>query len=164
MIYVQYLQLIIRQLLQNKNCFPTASHLPMIEEAVSFYNDDLPNPTIIDEDFCRWTSKWLFAPKDDRTDTIVKSLRECSPAALPNIYTLHELFATLPMSSCSCERSGSTLKHLNSYLRSSQTEERLSTLTLIHINYSDFNIDEICKRFLQKHPRRSEKASLLFNF
>ena len=136
----------------------------MIEEAVSFYNDDLPNPTIIDEEFCRWKSKWLLALTDDQPDTIVKSLKECSQAALPNIYTLIMLFATLPLSSCTCERSGCTLKHLNSYLMSTQTEERLSSLALIHINYSDFNIDEICKRFLQKHPHRLEKANLLFNF
>ena len=37
----------------------------MIEEAVTFYNDDLSNPTIIDEEFCRWKSKRLLAPKDD---------------------------------------------------------------------------------------------------
>ena len=146
------------------NSIKLTSSFGMIEEAVSFYNDDLPNPTIIDEEFCRWKSKWLLAHKDDRPDTIIKSLKECSQVALPNIYTLLKLFATLPLSSCSCERSGSTLKHLNSYLRSTQTEERLSSLALIHINSSDFNIDEICKWFLQKHPRRLEKASLLFNF
>ena len=60
----------------------------MIEKAVSFYNDDLPNSTIIDEEFCRWKSKWLLVPKDDRPDTIAKALKECSQAALPNIYML----------------------------------------------------------------------------
>ena len=30
-----------------------------IEEAVAFYTDDLSNPTIIDEEFCQWKSKWL---------------------------------------------------------------------------------------------------------
>ena len=114
----------------------------------NFINGDLLNSTIIDEEFCRWKSKWLLAPKDDRPDIIVKSLKEYSQAALSNIYTLLKLFATLPLISCSCKRSGSTLKHLNSYLRSTKTEDRLS-LALIHINYSDFNIDEICKRFLQ---------------
>ena len=54
-----------------------------------------------------------------------------------------------------------TCKWLNSYLRCTQTEERLSDLALIHYK---LNIDDECKRFVQKHPRILENASLLFNF
>ena len=51
---------------------PTSSFV-MIEEAVSFYHDDLPNPTIVDEDFFGWKSKCLLIRKGDHSDTIVKS-------------------------------------------------------------------------------------------
>ena len=30
-----------------------------IKEAIDFYADDLPNASIIDEEFCRWKSRWL---------------------------------------------------------------------------------------------------------
>ena len=36
-------------------------------------------------------------------------------------------------------------------------------LALIHINYeTEIDIDNVCKMFLQKHPRRMENSSLLF--
>ena len=36
-------------------------------------------------------------------------------------------------------------------------------LALIHINYeNESDIDNVCKMFLQKHPRRMENSSLLF--
>ncbi len=53
---------------------------------------------------------------------------------------------------------------LNNYMRSTQSEERLSSLAIIHVNYTDLDINEICKTFIQKHPRKLEKASLLLNF
>ena len=54
---------------------------------------DLPNPTIVDEEFCWWKSKWqLLVPKVDCPDTIVKSLKKSHQAALPNIYTILQVF------------------------------------------------------------------------
>ena len=140
------------------------SSFTKIEETVEFYIDDLPDPAIMDEEFCRWKSKWLAISKENRPDTKAKSLKQCPKTGLPNIFTLLQLFATLPLSSCSCERSGSALKRLNTYLRCTQTEERLSALALIHINYPDLNVDDVCKCFIKKHPRRMESASLLFDF
>ena len=36
-------------------------------------------------------------------------------------------------------------------------------LALIHIHYkTEIDIDNVCKNFLQKHPRRMENSSLLF--
>ena len=36
-------------------------------------------------------------------------------------------------------------------------------LALIHINYeTEIDIDNVCKMFLQKHPKRMENSSLLF--
>ena len=53
-----------------------------------------------------------------------------SQTALPN--TLYfKLSDTLPLSTCSTEILGSTINHLNNYLKSTQTEERHSSYTLI---------------------------------
>ena len=125
------------------------SSLTDIQEAVQFYSDDLINSEIVDEEFCRWKSKWLHVSKEDRPGTLSDSLKKCCPSSLPNIYTLLRLFATIPLSSCSCERSASALRRLNNYLRCSQAEERLSALALIHMNYdTDIDIDNACKYFL----------------
>ncbi len=96
----------IQELLPN-NITPTSSFV-MIEQVVSFYHEDLRNPTIVDEEFCRWKSKWILIPVRERPDTIAKSLKKCPQQSLSNIWTILKLFATLPLSSC--ERSGSTLK------------------------------------------------------
>ena len=80
---------------------------------------------------------------------------------LPNPGILDE---ELPLSSCACENSASVLRRLNTYLRCTQTEQRLSALALIHMNYEiEISVDDVCKTFLQKHPRKMEKANLLFD-
>ena len=66
------------------------------------------------------------------------------------------------LSSCSCERSASALRRLNTHLRCTQTEERLTALALIHTcsNYeSKIDVERVCKL---KFPRRMECGSLLF--
>ena len=30
-----------------------------LNTAIVFYSDDLPNPNILDEELCRWKTKWL---------------------------------------------------------------------------------------------------------
>ena len=107
------------------NITPSSSLLSSMNEAISFYCDDLPNANIVDEELCRWKSKWLLVPREDRPKTLTESMKNCCSKTFPNIFTLLH-FSTLPLSSCSCERSGSALKRLNNYLRCTQTEQRLN--------------------------------------
>ncbi len=124
----------------------TTSSLDDIRPTIAFYSEDLPNVEIIDEELHRWKSKWLHIPQNDRPKSLSETLKECDANALPNIFTLLKLFATLPLSSCCCERSGSSLRRLHNYLRATQTEERLSMLALINIKYEmEIDIDSVCK-------------------
>ena len=52
----------------------------------------------------------------------------------PDIYTILSLLLTLPMGSCSCERSFSALRLLKTWCRATMKEERPNglALTLIH--------------------------------
>jgi len=81
-----------------------------ISEGVDFYSDDLPNAAIVDEELSRWKSPWLAVPEKDRPQSLSAALKQCPPDTFPNIFTLLKLFATLPLSSCSCERSASALR------------------------------------------------------
>ena len=105
-----------------------------IQEAIDLYSDDLPNPNILDEEISRWRSKWLPIPQQDHPETLSEALKQCCSETLPNVSRLLRLFATIPLSSCSCERSASALKHLNTYLRCTQTGECLTALALIHMD------------------------------
>ena len=112
-----------------------ASSVCDIEQAGAFYSSDLPNASILDEELHLWKEKWLSVSAKDRPQTITACLKNCSLHTFPNIFNLLQLFATLPLSSCSCEQSGSALRRLKNYLRCTQKEERLTALGLVHTHY-----------------------------
>ena len=96
----------------------------------------------------------MAVPIDKRPQTLTESLKSVCHSGLP----------TIPLSSCSCERSASALRRLNTYMRSTQTEERISGLALIHCNYeTDIDVDEACKLFFKKHPRRMECGNIIYD-
>ena len=50
-------------------------------------------------------------------DSCAASLKACDPDDFPNQYILLKIAATLPVTSCECERSISTVGRLNNYMR-----------------------------------------------
>ena len=52
----------------------------------------------------------------------------------PAICVLLKIYATLPVTTATGERSFSTLKYLKNYLRSTMTEDRLNGLAHLYIN------------------------------
>ena len=73
-------------------------------------------------------------PTNITSDTTCMSIKEAVEFYsddLPNPDILDE---KLPLSSCACESSASVLRRLNTYLRCTQTEQRLSALALIHMH------------------------------
>lgn len=68
----------------------------------------------------------------------------------------------IPTTSCECERSASALRWLHTFNRVSMTQERLSSLALLHIHYlTDIDQEEVVDVFAKKHPRRLELGTLL---
>ena len=62
----------------------------------------------------------------------------CNPNIMPNIFTLLEILAALPVSTCTNERCFSTLHCLKTYLHNSTGNTLLNGLALlnIHRNYT----------------------------
>ena len=52
---------------------------------------------------------------------------------LPEFAKALKILAVIPATSCSAERSFSSLRRLKTYLRNSMGQERLSSLALLHI-------------------------------
>ena len=52
---------------------------------------------MFDEELHCWKSKWSKIPQNDRRISLNETLKECTPDALPNVFTLLKLFATLPL-------------------------------------------------------------------
>ena len=152
---VAYLQAVLPTYISEKSSFED------IEEAVDFYITDLPNPDIVDEEFARWKRKWINVPLTSRPQTL-KTCLAAEICTMLNICVLLQLFATLPLSTCSCKRSASALRRLNTYLRCTQSEDRRAAAALIHTNYSvSVDVNQVCKLFVQKYPRL-KAPSMLF--
>ena len=129
------------------------SAVDSIQEAVDFYEEDLPNSDVVDEEFACWKAKRLSVPAEERPSSLQECLQVCTTGSYPNLTVLLTLFAVLPLSSVSCEQSASALRRLHTYLRCNQTEQRLSSLALIHVHYTHrVSVDSVCEIFMRKHP------------
>uniref|UniRef100_A0A914ENR4 HAT C-terminal dimerisation domain-containing protein n=1 Tax=Acrobeloides nanus TaxID=290746 RepID=A0A914ENR4_9BILA len=102
-----------------------------------------------------------------RTMNVLKSLSQilqsedldltllCVRQSTPSIYTLLQIFATIPVSSASAERGFSALKRIKTYLRNAMTEERLNGLALAHINNEiEISPDKIVSMMAEMGPRK----------
>ena len=86
---------------------------------------------------------------NEKTSDSLSSLDVCNALCFPKIRKLLTIFATLPVSTATAERSFSVLKLLKSNLRSRMGDERLSSLTLAYIYSDSFDIDSIAADVLQ---------------
>lgn len=81
-------------------------------------------------------------------------LQTCNKEIFPNIYKLMKFLVTLPVTTCTTERSFSILKFLKNYLQNSTAEERLNGLSMLYI-YKNISVNsEQVLNILQKHKRR----------
>ena len=63
--------------------------------------------------------------------------------------------ATIPVTSCECERSISALKLLKTPLRSTMGQERLDSLLMLFCHRDiDVSPEEVVTEFAYRHPRR----------
>ena len=128
---------------------------------VDLYKDDLPSPQLFSSEFQRW--KIMVQNGRIAADSCASSLKACDPDDFPNLYVLLKIAATLPVTTCECERSISTMRRLNNYMRCTMGESRLSSLALMHIKYDmPVNLEEIVNLFEGLHPRMMQFASLLY--
>ena len=66
------------------------------------------------------------------------------------------------MTSCECERNASTLRRLRNFMRAGMTENRLTSLALMHIHYEQVvDLDTVVDLFAELHPRRLQLSSVL---
>jgi hypothetical protein len=75
----------------------------------------------------------------------------------PNIKILLQLFAMLPVTSFTPERTFSALNHLKFFLRSTMSKNRLNGLAMANINKKEqFNESEIITEFAKNSPKRMQ--------
>uniref|UniRef100_A0A3B1JM87 HAT C-terminal dimerisation domain-containing protein n=1 Tax=Astyanax mexicanus TaxID=7994 RepID=A0A3B1JM87_ASTMX len=126
--------------------------------------DDLPSPQVIHQELKRWKLKWQAKLSHQRPSSCASAIKECDEMLYPIIFKLLKIACTLPVTSCECERSASTLRRLNTFMRSSMGEDRMSSLALIHTHYDmALDLDEAVDLYSKMHPRRLELMSILMS-
>ena len=128
-----------------------------IAEVGALYSADLPSPHLLSTEFSRWKRACASTPVDKRADMLEKALLFCDRDDYPNIFVLLVIACTLPVTTCEMERSNSQLKLLKTYIHSTMTEERLSSLAVIKIHREmviDLDFDKLVVEFTNRHPRR----------
>ena len=134
-----------------------------LSAAEQVYAQDLPSPELLQQELTRWKYVHTLKPAKERATTCAKAIKECDRLLFPNLYILLQIACTLPVTSCECERSASTLRRLRNFMRASMTENRLSSLALMHIHYQQaVDLETVVTLFAELHPRRLQLASVLF--
>ena len=130
--------------------------------AVALYQDDLPSSQLLEQELKHWKLKWQGKSIENIPNSCAKAIKECDIDTFPNIHQLLKIACTLPVTSCECERSASVIRRLNTFMRSSMSEERLSSLALMHVHYDmEIDLDEAVNKFSNLHTRKLELGSVL---
>ncbi len=88
-----------------------------------------------------------------KLDTPAKALPHADEELYPNIRILLNIMATLPVTSCECERSICMLRLIKTSLRSSMTQDRLNRLSMLYYHQDvDLTPEEVVDEFAQCHP------------
>ena len=100
--------------------------------------------------------------REDIPDSIDATLEQIDKDAYVNIYTILQILITIPISSASCERSISTLRNLETYLRSTMVQDRLNGLALMHAHREmELDLEQNIDLFANLHPRRMRMENIL---
>ena len=111
------------------------------------YKDDFPNFSLLHSELDTWDEYWKTF-KGNIPENISDTLKAASFGALPNIFVALRILATLPVTSCECERSFSALRRLKDYTRSTMTSERLNGLALMYVHREIVpDIEKVIDRF-----------------
>jgi len=121
-------------LLPSKECLqPNSDQVAAIQRLADNYADDLGcSPDVAVGEQALWYQQLAAMQKHPRNAVEAHAL--CNAEVFPCIRKLLQVMATLPVTTCSSERSFSTLRRLKTYLRSTMSSQRLNGLALLNIH------------------------------
>ena len=138
---------------------------PKIQGLGDLYKNDLPFQSSLSSEFHCWYMKWRDQEKEHGSASLPTTLYHTLPqtsSMFPNITVLLQVLCTLPVTSCTFERSFSGLKRIKTSIRSTMSNERLTSLALLHFHRDiDINIAEVIDKFARRFPRCLQLANIL---
>ena len=137
-----------------KNVITCPNWKKKFSKFLDLYQDDLPQPRFLDTELEMWSERCRME-KGPLPSKLTDVLPFVDRVSFPNIYTALQIFATIPVTTCTCERSISVLRRLKTYLRSTMSESRLTGLALLNVHREiQLDTEEIINECAMKHPRR----------
>ena len=109
----------------------------------------------LDAEISRWKSYWSRQASTDRPKRVMETISRAEElGTYPVISKLLRIFATIPVTTATNERSFSSLKLVKTYLRSTMAEDRLTGLAHLYIN-KDIKLDyeKVINEFGRKNRR-----------
>lgn len=114
-----------------------------IADIFSYYKSDMGiSEHEFKTEFTRWKHKWSGIDPNEMLETLVDT--HAKSQFYPSVYVALVTLITYPVSTCTAKRSFSSMKRLKSPL----TDERLSSLTILHIHkHKKADIDSVVTEF-----------------
>ena len=136
-----------------------------VQELGQLYESDLPSPDCLESELHSWQLKWRKHHHEHGEASLPSSATlTLNPVSsmFPNINTVLKLLCTLPVRSCSAERSFSELRRIKTPFWSAMTTARLSGLTLLYV-HCDIAVDisASADEFTRRHQRQMQMAEIL---
>lgn len=126
-----------------------------LKDCVNLYEEYLPSTSTIKEEFELYKRKWLNEAPDNRPTNAIDAYVQCNGTFFPNIKILLQIYATLPVTVATGERSFSTLKLTKSYLRNTMSENRLNGLAMMYIHSMiDIDVEQVIDEFARRKNRK----------
>ena len=125
-----------------------------VQDAAHLYEKFLPGDSL-EMEFRRWKAHWLRLPMRERPHRLSDACKAAERlGTYPAVHLLLHIFATLPVTTATGERSFSALKYIKNYLRSTMKEVRMNGLAHMFINRDiKLNYDVIIDMFSKKNRR-----------
>lgn len=104
-------------------------------------------------EFGRWQHACRSTTKS--STSIQQTLTQCDTTLYPLIHTLFRIFGTIPVTTCTAERSFSQLRLLKTHHRSTMLEERLNGLAMLAVHKDvKLDYDAVLDEYARKYDTR----------
>lgn len=146
-------------LLPNNIVETSSLDFPDVVEKLQMYKEDI-SMSQLEGELHIWKALWKNDTGSDENERerphyAMEAFKRAE--CVPNIQTLLKILVLLPITSCTAERSFSTLRRVKTYLRSTTGEERLNGLTIMNVERDvSFTPEEVLQAFSTQHPRRMQ--------
>ncbi|XP_029348102.1 52 kDa repressor of the inhibitor of the protein kinase-like [Acyrthosiphon pisum] len=127
-----------------------------ILELLHFYkeSDDLSDSDIVISELKMWKNVLNRIENEQKPKRAIEFLKLCDEDLFPNVYKLLKIVCILPVTTCTSERSFSSLRRLKTYLRSTMTENRLNGLAMLSIHREELiTPEEVIEQLIKKNRR-----------